>query len=130
MYKREDIIDILLELNLPMEEYWLQSEAALVLHGVRYEVANIEVGCSDDYFDSLVAKGNEVSQEFKNKPSIGMSEDLRIYRNWNPTQIDYIESIPVASLESIKKDKKDSKSKEDKHDIELIDKLLSLLETV
>lgn len=112
--ERNDIFDTLNNLNLRNDEYFVLNRAALVLHGIRYNTDKIEIGCTPEAYEKL--KGQE-------------NENLLITEGFDEKSVDDIENIPVISLESLSKIKMQSKLPEDKKDLELIDKLLAILDT-
>lgn len=123
-------MDTLVSIDLPTQDYWVISDAALVLHGVRYDTSNLELGCNEKLFDTLIEQGFKATEGLLNRPVIDYKEDIRIYKDWTSEQIEYIENLPVATLSSIRQQKKLIGRKEDQHDIELINKLINILDTL
>lgn len=75
---------------------------------------------------------DEIEKQCKNY-IIGEKDGLRIFKyneileileEWNVNKIEYIENIPVASLEDIKRQKKELGREKDFRNIEIINKFL------
>lgn len=127
--ERNDVIDRLNNLNLPNDEYLVLDRAALVLHGVHYDTESIRIGCSDKLFEDF-KKNDETKFNEETKSLELMGGQVILENIYNENSIEYMEDLPVANLESIRKTKKSSKLAEDKKDMDLIDKLMAILDTL
>jgi hypothetical protein len=122
---QKHIYDIVKSLPLSAESYWLVMGAALVMHGVREETDDIDIGCTHERFDLLLKSGycSSVSQSGLRK--IALTEHVTVYENFYKQNIVYIDGIPVADLESIRVVKSVFGREKDMADIELIDRQLA-----
>lgn len=119
--KKEDIILKLHELNLDNNEYWVIAGAAMVLHGLREETTDIDLGCSKKMFNSLISFGYYLDKNELGYRRISLNEEIEFFEDWNVSNIDYIEGIPTASLQSIREMKIQMGREKDIKDIMLID---------
>lgn len=126
MLKRDDVIDQLHDLNLPANEYWASARTALVLHGVRYDTESIEIGCTSTLYKELLENNDKAN---KDEQSLHIEDGQVIVKECDGDEVEYIDDLPVATLNSIKKHKVGSKKAEDIKDIELIDKLTIILDS-
>lgn len=124
MLNKKFILQKLKELNFPKNQYCVMTGAALVLQGVKECTRDIDIGCSEELFQSLLKQGYKL-QQLKSFEGIIMDETIEIFRNWQAENIVYIEDIPVAELCCIRKYKNDLGREKDLKDIELIDVYLA-----
>lgn len=124
MLKRKDIKVILEGLNLPKEHYWILAGASLVMHGVKDETRDIDLGCSKFLFQNLIKNGYKPIVLNDSSRVIRVKEDLEIFEEWKVDNIEVINNLPVGSLESIRKHKIELGREKDLKDIELIDSFL------
>ncbi|MTI47882.1 MAG: hypothetical protein FH761_08580 [Firmicutes bacterium] len=124
MLKKGNIVEKLKELNLPINEYWVLAGAALVLHGVKEETRDIDLGCTSNIIEKLASRGYKVKFEDDNSRSLQVGDEFEFFENWDVEEIEMIEGLPVGSLESIKKHKVDLGREKDLKDIELINQFI------
>lgn len=123
--KKDDILEKLEELNLPSNEYWILAGSSLVMHQIKEETCDIDMGCTKELFDIFIEKGFKVKEWEDGGRSINLTEEIEIFKEWNVTNIELINGFPVASLESIKEHKLELGREKDLKDIELIDSFLA-----
>ncbi|HCQ90118.1 MAG TPA: hypothetical protein DIU45_10735 [Clostridium sp.] len=124
MLKREDIMGILEELNFPKEHYWVLAGASLVMHGVKTETRDIDLGCSKFLFENLIKNGYKPVVLKDSSRVIRVNEGLEVFEEWNVDNVELINDLPVGSLETIRKHKIKLGREKDLRDIELIDVFL------
>ncbi len=123
MLNRNQILDKLKSLNFFQNQYCVMTGAALVLHGVRPETNDIDIGCTSKLFKELLNKGFELIK--KNKfEAIVIDGCIEIFEDWVPDNIELIEGIPVADINSIRVYKERLGREKDLKDIVLIDRFL------
>lgn len=127
MLNKEAILQKLKGLNFPVNQYCVMTGAALVLQEVKEFTRDIDIGCSEELFQSLLKQGYQVEQ-MKSYEGIIIDQTIEIFRNWQAENIVYIEDIPVAELYSIRKYKKDLGREKDLEDIKLIDVYLAKIQ--
>ena len=119
-----DIKKALNNLSFPKNSFWLIMGSALVFHGIRDCTQDIDIGCCNQLFEELKSKGYTVYKSRSGKEKINYSDSIHIYRNWETTNVIFIDGIPVADLKSILKDKKKLGRPKDIIDISIIEKHL------
>jgi len=127
MLNRKVILQKLKELNFPKSQYCVMTGAALVLQGVKEYTNDIDIGCSEKLFQSLLKQGYKL-QQLKSFEGIIMDECIEIFRNWQAENVVYIENTPVADIYCIRKYKKDLGRAKDLKDIALIDVYLAKIQ--
>lgn len=125
MLNKQDVIKILKDLDLPKEEYWVVAGSALVMHDIKKETRDVDLGCTSYLIDLLISKGHTPIVEDNNTRIIKINGDIEIFENWNVDKIEYIDKIPVGTIESIRKQKLELGREKDLIDIKLIDKFIS-----
>lgn len=105
MITKKDIIEKMNALGFSKEEYWIVAGSALVMHGVKTETRDIDIGCTTDLIEKLLLKGFTAVVEEDKSRTIKVNETIEVFENWNVDKIEYINGIPVGSLRSIRKQK-------------------------
>ncbi len=121
MLGKEDIINILKNMELPLNEYWITAGAGLVIHGVKETTRDIDLGCTTHLVELFLKKGCKYIVEKDNTRIVQINDTIEILENWFVDEIVVIDGLPVGSLESIKKQKVQLGREKDIKDIRLID---------
>lgn len=118
---KEEIINILNKYNFDNKKYIVISGAAMVIHGVKDKTDDIDIAVSEEYYEYLlnhydcvfetVNKCNHIVYFIDNIINFGIDYF---------TKPEYIDNIPVQSLNDIIKLKEGLNRDKDKKDIELI----------
>lgn len=129
MLNREDIINIMRKLDVPIEGYWIESGASLVLHGVRDTTNDIDIGCSSSFIDYLISLGYHYiynPYKLQNLRVIHIEDTIEIFEenSYAKSDIEIINGLPVWSLQRVRKQKEELGREKDNKDIILIDKFL------
>lgn len=124
MLYKADIVKILKEMNLPLSEYWITSGAGLVMHGVKETTRDIDLGCTTNLVEQYLRKGCRCQVADDNSRIVEVNDKIEILENWLVDKIDFIDGLPVGSLESIKKQKAELGREKDINDIKLIDEYI------
>jgi len=124
MLYKEDIIKILKEMNLPLSEYWITSGAGLVIHGVKESTNDIDLGGTTNLVEHFLKKGCKYKTVEDNSRIVEINNKIELLENWFVDEIEFINGLPVGSLESIKKQKSELGREKDIKDINLIDKYI------
>lgn len=119
MLIKSEIISALESSSLPHDSYWVLMGAALVLHGIKQETNDIDLGCKENLFHELIKNGYVPCISSSGKKRIDYSSTIHIYDDWN-CSICSIEGINVATLDCIIENKKAFGRAKDIADIELI----------
>jgi len=119
---KNQIIKVVRKIELPAGSFWLVMGAALVLHGVKHETGDIDVGCTPEAFSLLIESGYTVMHSRSGLRKISIREDIHIYEGFNADTIESIEGIGVADIMSIRRTKLAFGREKDQIDVKLIDK--------
>jgi hypothetical protein len=124
MLYKEDIIKILKNMDLPLSEYWITSGAGLVIHGVKESTNDIDLGCTTNLIEHFLKKGCKYKVVEDNSRIIEINEITEILENWFVDEIQFIDGLPVGSLESIKKQKAELGRDKDIKDVKMIEEYI------
>ena len=119
---KKEIIDTINKYKLDKEQFIVISGSALVLNDVKENTNDIDIWCSDSYFNYLLEKYN---CKYKKTNKVGekiyfMDEYFNIGVSFKPEQINLVEGIKVASLNDVLEFKQFLNREKDKEDIDLI----------
>lgn len=120
---KHDILEVLNNFSYEWHEYWLVMGSALVLHGIKETTDDIDIGCSAKLFNQLEMEGYKPVLSRTGKPRIDFGENCHFYLEWK-ADIDSIEGVQVADLQSVVADKQRFRRKKDIDDIVLIHRYL------
>jgi hypothetical protein len=124
MLYKEDIIKIIKDLDLPIKKYWITSGAALVIHGVKENTADIDLGCTTNLWNHFLQKGYTYRVEKDNSRIMIIKDSVEIIKDWFVDEIEFINGLPIGSLASIKTQKSKLGLEKDIKDIMLIDEFI------
>jgi hypothetical protein len=124
MLNKDNIINIVNDLNLPLNEYWITSGSALVMHGVKKIATDIDLGCTNNLWEDFLQKGYTYRVEKDNSKIMEINDSVEIIKEYFVDEIELIEGLPTGSLESIKKQKAKLGREKDIRDIKLIDEYI------
>lgn len=125
MLDRKDIIKIIKEIDLPFDEYWITSGAALVIHGVKKMTHDIDLGGTTNLVEHFIQNGCTFKIVEDNSRIVEVNNHIELLENWIVDDIELIDNLPVATLQSIKKQKFELGREKDIRDIKLIEEFLS-----
>lgn len=92
----------------------------MVLHGIKSETNDIDLGCTDALFAHIQHTGYPVTINRMGKEKILFSDNITIYRAWKCEGVDFIDGIPVCDLNTIIKNKQELAREKDLVDLQLI----------
>jgi hypothetical protein len=124
MLNRNNIIDILKELNLPANEYWITSGAALVLHRVKESTRDIDLGCTTNLVECFIKKGCKYRVVEDNTRIVDVNDEIELLENWFVDEVEFIDGLPLASLLSVRKQKEALGREKDIAHIKMIDEYI------
>jgi hypothetical protein len=124
MLYKADIVKILKDMNFPLGEYWITSGAGLVMHGVKEATRDIDLGCTTNLVECYLRKGCKYQVVDDNSRIVEVNDKIEILENWIVDKIEFIDGLPVGSLESIRKQKSELGREKDINDIKLIDEYI------
>ena len=122
MFDKQSLPQRLKELSFPEKEYWVVAGGAMVLHGLRPQTHDIDLGCSTLLADKLEQQGYCVSHCEDGTRKIVYSEDIEIFENWIEDKVEIINGVPVVSVDGLIQMKRKLGRDKDLADIALIEK--------
>lgn len=121
-----DILQKLSALGWPSEDYWVVAGGAMVLHGLRDETHDIDLGCTTEWADRLEEAGVPCRQMSDGSGRwFTVSEDVEVFENWLSDRVELVAGVPVVSLRGLREMKLVLGREKDLRDVALIDGLLS-----
>ena len=95
---KQEILQKLQSLGLPQEDYWLIAGSAMVLHGVKDETRDIDLGCSKRLADRLEADGFPVERMPDGSRKFTLGSDIEIFEEWLFDRVEAAGGFPVILL--------------------------------
>lgn len=121
---KNDIINRLEDLNFDKNGYWVLAGSAMVLHGIRPETHDIDMGCTKEFADELETEGYPIAVMSDGTRRITYAEDMEIFEDWIFDRVVFVEEIPVISLEGLLEMKRNLGREKDLRDIQMIEEFL------
>lgn len=119
---KTEILNVLSGLQIPKDKFWVSGGAALVLHDVKNETGDIDLGCTTRDYD-VYFKSNHCKMSMGSR-ICSIMENVEMIENWFAESLVDISGFRVASLESIRKQKQQLGRAKDQKDMKLIDDYL------
>ena len=125
--KKEELLDLLENLNFPKDEYYVLSGASLVLRGIREEAGDLDLCISEELFDQIKDKYN-LTDEKKNECGFyKISDNLEVVVDQKPKfKMEKGEKYNLEDLHTILDFKIKRNKPKDQKDIENIKKYLEV----
>ena len=123
MFDKFSLLQQLRELPFSEEEYWVVAGGAMVLHGIRPQTHDIDLGCSTRLADKLEQQGYAVSRCEDGTRKISYSEHVEIFENWIEGAVEIISGVPVVCMDGLIRMKKKLGREKDWADIALIEQV-------
>ena len=101
MLHKEEIKRLLNEAAFDIDEYWVTSGAAMVLHGIKETTRDIDLGCTSQLADKLEREGYHVEVLHDGSRKIVFSETIEIFENWIEDKVILLEGLPVISIDGM-----------------------------
>ena len=118
--KKTDILARLRDLPWDPKEYWVVTGGAMVLHGLREQTHDVDLGCTAALADALEARGFPCERLADGTRHIRLSDDMEAYENWLYDAVVSVEGVPVLSLCGLLEMKRALGREKDARDVELI----------
>lgn len=129
MYSHETVISALQKIPLSLDDFWLIMGAALVMHRIRDTCADIDLGCSQFYAQSLLRRGYATCPTLSGYTKVILGDSIHLYGGWVPSELELIDGFLVSSLASIRTDKLRLGRPKDLSDVALIEARMLAHET-
>lgn len=111
-------------INMSNNGYWLITGAAMVMHGIKTQTSDIDIGCTKEFFEELRNNGHAVIRKEGYPDRICIESCVEILEGIETKEIVYIEEIPVSSIKDIITFKKKLNREKDKKDLIQIENYL------
>ena len=98
---RDEVIQKMKATGFPPEEYWIQAGAAMLLHGLREQTHDIDIGCSPALMERIRAMGCPYELLPDGHKKYAVTEDIEASENWASGNVTLIDGLPVVSLEDV-----------------------------
>lgn len=121
---KNDIINRLEDLNFDKSRYWVLAGSAMVLHGIRSQTHDIDMGCTKEFADELEMQGYPTILMPDGTRRITYAEDVEIFEDWIFDRVVFVDEIPVISLEGLLEMKRSLGREKDMRDVQMIEKFL------
>ena len=122
---KADILETLRALNWPADEYWLVAGGAMVLHGLRSETHDLDLGCTTAWADALEAAGVPFREmEDGSDRWFKLTGEIEVFENWLADRVELVDGVPVVSLRGLREMKAALGREKDLRDIARIDAFL------
>lgn len=123
---KEDLLEMLKKLNLPVGEYYVLGGGALVVCGLKEKTADLDLCVSEELFHVLKEKYN-LTEEDKNECGFYKVNDVFeiVPSKKENFTMQIVDSVYVEDLNRILNFKKQRNLPKDKKDIENIEKYLN-----
>lgn len=117
MMNRQDIINALRVFPYDCSAYWVVAGGAMVLHGVREETGDIDLGCSEALADRLEADGFLYQRRADGSRWFKYGERIEIFEKWMYDRTETVEGVRVISIDGLIQMKQALGRDKDLHDI-------------
>ena len=121
---KNDIINRLDDLNFDKNRYWVLAGSAMVLHGIRPETHDIDMGCTKEFADELETEGYPTVVMPDGTRRITYAEEVEIFEDWIFDRVVFVEGIPVISLDGLLEMKRKLGREKDLRDVQMIEEFL------
>lgn len=121
---KADIIKRIIELNFPVNEYWLITGGAMVLYGLKDTTNDIDLGCSKFLADMLEQSGYPTTKLSDGTRKFMVADDIEIFEDWLFDNVEIRDGISIISLKGLLEMKRSLGREKDIKDIELIEAAL------
>ena len=96
----------------------------MVLHGIRSETGDVDLGCSKALADRLEADGYLYGQRDNGKRRFRYGTDIEIFEEWLYDRIETVDGVQVISLAGLIEMKTALGREKDRKDLKLIEAFL------
>ena len=114
---RDEVIQKMKDTGFDPEEYWIQAGAAMLLHGLREQTHDIDIGCTPALMAKIRAMGCPYELLPDGHKKYAVTEDIEASENWAPGTVTRIDGLPVVSLEDVIRLKESLGREKDRRDI-------------
>ncbi|MBQ1632820.1 MAG: hypothetical protein II049_08370 [Clostridia bacterium] len=120
MMNRQEVINALRAFPYDCSAYWVVAGGAMVLHGVREETGDIDLGCSEALADRLETDGFLYQRRADGSRWFKYGERIEIFEKWMYDRTETVEGVRVISIDGLIQMKQALGRDKDLHDIALL----------
>lgn len=124
---KKELIERLRAFPYDVREYWVVAGGTMVLHGIKAETADIDLGCTPRMADQLQAEGYPYQITHDGNRWFKLGGDMEVFENWLYDAPVLIDGIPTLSIAGLIEMKRRLGREKDMKDIELINAYISRL---
>ena len=117
---KEEIIEKLKKFPYDTREYWINAGSAMVMHGLRENTEDIDLGCTTALADLLEASGYLCGTGEGGRRRFRYSESIELSENWMYDGTERIDGFRVLTLRGLMIQKQLLGREKDKNDLILI----------
>ena len=117
---RTEIIERLRDFPYGRKDYWVVAGGAMVIHGIREETSDIDLGCTSSMADRLEAEGIPFAVTADGSRRFRIGSDIEVFENWLYDKVILSDGIPVISVHGLLTMKQHLGRDKDRRDIALI----------
>ena len=122
--KKSELLKKLSALGFDKNEYWVSAGGSLLLHGLREETGDLDLGCTSKLANELVEKGYPYTLTKDGRRNFSICEGVDVSELWLYDKVEFIDDIPVVSLLGVYLLKKDLNREKDKKDLKVLEAIL------
>ncbi len=123
---RTEILCRLLALDWPKEDYWVVAGGAMVLHGLRPETYDLDLGCTGPRADALEGMGVPFRYMDDGSRWFALAEDIEVFENWLTDRVELVDGVPVISLRGLAQMKRALGREKDMRDLAIIEEAIRM----
>ena len=121
---KKEIINKLKSFPYSKEDYWILTGGAMVLHGIKKQTSDIDLGCNKKVADELERDGFLFRYTESGNRHFKYGDDIEIFENWLNGTVTRVENMPVISIPGLVDMKRELGREKDFKDIELINEFM------
>ena len=122
---KNDILEKLRALNWPGEACWVAAGGAMVLHGLKSETRDLDLGCTTAWANALAAAGVPFRHMDDGSGRwFTLDGEAEVFENWLMDRVEPVAGVPVVSLKGLWEMKRALGRKKDLRDLALIEAAL------
>ncbi len=122
---RQQILEQLKAFPYDRNEYWVITGSAMVIHGIKEQTSDIDLGCSIKMADLLESDGYLFGRTKDGNRWFKVGESIEIFESWLYDSLISIDGFQVISINGLIKMKEKIGREKDFRDIELIKTFLN-----
>lgn len=99
--QRDDVIQIVNDLEFDKNDFWVVAGSAMCLYGLRAETNDVDLGCTTHLADMLEEKGYQAIRYSDGSRKYDFNEHVEIFENFLFDRSEIVDGIPVISIQGL-----------------------------